>query len=385
MLTREQLTALANVEAPPVVSIFLPTHEKARETRQDPIRLKNALAAVSDRLLGAGHRRPEVEQLLRGASDLLEDELFWRHQRRGLALFAAPGLFQHHRVPIELEELQVVAARPYVKPLLPLLADDGRYHVLAASAGATRLYQGARFGLEELDLDLPGGVGEVSAETDYQNMRHAAPQARPRQGAPVGMPATHNFGESPEEQRKAQLVEHLRRVHDALEEHLGGTRAPLVLVAAPEVRGHLRALATGISFHDEDLQVDPSSLDDAELHRRTYELVQPVFARSRREALDRFAALAGSGDARAATDPATVVSAARSGRVDSLLAAAGARLWGRHDAERDRTRIEGGSSPDNEELLDLACLHTLLNGGHVHVLPAGEMPLGGPLAAILRF
>jgi hypothetical protein len=385
MMTKEQLTALASVETPPAISIYLPTHEKARETRQDPIRLKNALAAVSQRLADAGHRRPIVEDLLQGARALLDDELFWRHQRRGLAVFAAPGLFQHHRLPIEVDELQVVASRPHVKPLLPLLADDGRYFVLAASAGGTRLYQGSRFSLEELDLPLPGGVAEVSAATDYEHTRHAAPPARPRQGSPVGMPTTQGFGDTPEEQRKTQLVQHLRRVHGALEEHLGGTQAPIVLVAAPEVRGHLRALATDIAFHEEDLPLDPGSLDDGELHGRTYALLQPTFARSRQEALDRFAALSGSGDAKASTDPATLASAARFGRVDTLLVAAGEELWGVHDPTSDRVRIERGPSPTNEDLLDYACLHTLLNGGHAYLLPVAEMPHEATVAAILRF
>jgi hypothetical protein len=385
MLTKEQLTALAAVEAPPAVSIYLPTHEKARETRQGPIRLKNALDAVAQELVNAGHRRPDVEGLLADARQLLDDDLFWRHQNRGLAVFAAPGLFQHHRLPIEVPETREIGRRPHVKPLLPLLADDGRFFVLASSAGDTRLYAGSRFGLGEVEADLPRSVAEVAAETDYQNMRHAAPPARPRSAGPVGMPATHNFGEDPEEQRKAQLVEHLRRVHSALERHLGGARAPIVLVAHPEVQGHLRALAAGIVFEEQGVQTDPGSLDATELHERAYEVVRPRFAKLRADARERLEALLGDGDARGGVDPAAIVSAARFGRVDTLFLAEGAALWGTHDEAGDRVRVEREPSPANEDLLDYAAVQTLLQGGHVHVLPPEEIPRGLPMAAIFRF
>lgn len=384
MITKEQLTTLASMESAPVVSIYLPTHEKGREIRQDPIRLKNALAAVTQQLVDAGHRRPEVDELLKDAHALVQDENFWRHQSRGLAVFIAPGLFQHHKLPIEVAEAQVVGPRPHVRPLLPLLADDGRYYCLTASADDTRLYAGSRFGLSEVDADLPGGVEEVSAETDYENTRHASPPARPRQGAQVGMPS-QNFGDAPEEQRKAQLLEHLRRVHRALESHLGGTRAPIVLVAAPEVEGHLKALATDIRFLDETVQTDPGSLDEEELHQRTYALVQPRFAQTRADALDRFRALAGDDEARGATDLKAIVSAARFGRVDTLFVAEDAHAWGRHDAGDDQVRLDRESTPDNEDLLDYAAVQTLLQGGQVHVLPPGEMPRQQPMTAIFRF
>jgi hypothetical protein len=385
MLTKEQLTALASVESPPVVSIYLPTHEKGRETRQDPIRFKNALDAAVQELIEAGHRRPEAEALLEGARALLDDELFWRHQGKGLAVFAASGLFQHHRLPIEVPELELVGPRPHVRPQLPLLADDGQFYVLAASAGDTRLYTGSRFGLTEVEAELPRSVAEISAETDYQNMRHAAPPARPRSAGPVGMPATHNFGEDPEEQRKAQLIEHLRRLHNALEGTLGGSRQPIVLVAAPEVRGHLQALAKNITFFGEGIQFDPGALGEEELHARAYELVRPSFAQRRADAIDRFQALAGSNDPRGATDLKTIVEAAGQGRVDTLLVAEGRHVWGSPGATAGEVRLDPEPTPENEDLVDHAAVQTLLQGGQVHVLRPEDMPRDAPMVAIFRF
>ncbi len=385
MISREQLAALAAVEAAPVVSIYLPTHEKGREVRQDPVRFKNAVDRVTEQLVEAGHRRPDAEALLTDARRLLEDQLFWRHQGKGLAVFVAPGLFQHHRLPDEVPEMQRIGPRPHLKPLLPLLADDGRFYVLTAQADDTRLYLGSRHRLAEVEADIPCSVAEVTAETDYENTRHAAPPARPRSAGPVGMPGTHNFGEDPEEQRKAQFVEHLRRLHNALERHLGGDRTPIVLVGQPEIQGHLRALAKNIKFHEEGVQTDPDALDEAELHARAYEVVRPLFARVREEALDRFRALAGSNDPRGSRELRAIVSAARFGRVDTLLVAEGAEIWGRHDPGSDGIEIERESTPQNEDLLDYAAVQTLLQGGTVQVLPRDEMPDRNLACAIFRY
>lgn len=385
MLTKGQLAALASSTTPPAVSIYVPVRRDTRDIREGAVRLKNALAAASDQLLAQGHRRPDVVKLLEPAQAVVEDGSFWREERDNLALFLAPGLFQLHKLPSEPPELVVVAPRPHVKPLLPMLADDGRFYVLAASAGDARLYVGSRAGLVEIEADMPRSVAEISAETDYQNMRHAAPAARPRTAAPVGMPATHNFGEDPEEQRKAQLIEYLRRLHNALEDRLAGDRAPTVLVAPPEVHGHLRALAKDVAFHGEGLQIDPAALDLAELHRETYELVRPLFARRRAEDLERFRALAGSGDPRAATSLPDVLAAAPFGRVEALLVAEDVPVWGVPDAAEGEARIEPEPTAENQDLTDYAAVQALLQGGRVHVLPRAEMPAEGALAAILRY
>jgi len=388
MILKEQLAALAGVEAPPVVSIYLPTHEKARETRQDPIRMRNALAAVTERLVGAGHRRPEVEELLKPAQALVDDDLFWRHQAQGLAVFVAPGgLFQAHKLPIEVPEKQEVGPRPHLKPLLPLLADDGRFYVLCVRAGDCQLHQGSRFGIAEIEAEgLPSaGVAEITAETDYEQTIHAAPQARPRAGSPVGMPGATNFGEAPEEQRKAQLIEYLRRIDDAVKRRIGADQAPVVLVGQPEVQGHLRALSKEVRLLEEGVAKDPSALKREELHALAYEVAKPVFARGRELALDKFRARVGSNDPRAGTDLHAVVTGARFGRVDALFVAEGQSVWGHHDGMSDKVRIDQEPTAENEDLIDYAAVHSLLGGAPVWVLPRDQMPAEAPACATFRF
>ncbi|HET6467660.1 MAG TPA: hypothetical protein VFG43_04705 [Geminicoccaceae bacterium] len=386
MLHVEDLRALAEIEAAHAVSAYLPTHTAGRETRQDPIRLKNLLDRAARELQEAGYRRPDVEELLAPGRALLDEEEFWRHQQQGLAVFAAPGFFRHERLPIEVAEEVVVGRRLHLKPLLPLLADGKRFTVLALTAGGARLLQGSRFACSEIEADLPHGVGEITAETEYDNERHAAPPARPRSAGAVGMPASHNFGEDPEEQRKTQLLQYLRRVVSIVEEHNKADRAPLVLVAQPEIQGHVRALAKSLSFVEGGVDLNPDALDEEELHRHAWETVQPMLSGHREREKERFMSLFGAGDPKALTVPEEIVRAAREGRVETLFLAEGEQLWGRFDEEQGRVEAHGSRGRDDEDLLDRAAIQTLLQGGRVEILPKDELPRSGLLmAAILRY
>ena len=383
MISKQELTALAAAKTPPVASIYLPTHERGREIRQDPIRLKNALASVAARL-GESLATRELDALLAPAQKLIDDVMFWRYQAKGLALFLSPGLFQSHKLPIAVEDIQVIGPRPHIKPLLPMLAGDGVYFCIAASAGETRLYEGSRFALTELDAGLPQSVDAVAAGTTYENLQHASPPARPRAVGNIGLPS-HTFGQSPEELRKMQLVNHLRRLGSELADALGDGRTPVVLVAAPEVKGHLRAQATDIEFVEDGVSLDPGSLTEEELHEKTYAIVRPLFEASRAEALERFRARSGAGSPLASNDLATIVGAARFGRVGTLLVAEGSSAWGRYDADSDRVELAYADLPDSEDLTDFAAVQTLLTGGSVHLLTKAEMPADGPLLALLRY
>ena len=62
------------------VSIYMPIHPVGREQQQDPIRLKNLLAQAEATLLADGLRRPEVQELMRPAQELLWNREFWQQQ-----------------------------------------------------------------------------------------------------------------------------------------------------------------------------------------------------------------------------------------------------------------------------------------------------------------
>lgn len=385
MFTRSDLTALMDAAPGLGVSIFLPTHVRGAEIRQDPIRLKNLAAEARDKLLAAGLSRAEADGMLAPAAALVEDYTFWQHQSHGLAVFLDGASARHHKVPFPLPEQAVVGPGFHVKPLLPVLAADGAFLVLALAADRVRLFEASRFALaEDEDADLPEGVGEVAGESDYESPAQASPAGRPHTaGAAVSQAQV--YGDSPEEWRKGRLVELVRRVATALQDRLASDPVPVVLVADAEIGGHFQKLAALGPLLAGVIETNPAAMDEGALHEAAYALVGPRFDADRRAAFERFQALLGAGDARAATGMDEVVRAAHQGRIDALLLAEGETVWGRYDEAADEVAAGPEFAGTGEDLLDAAAARALRHGGSVHVLPRGEMPDDAPAAAILRY
>ncbi len=111
----------------PGVSIFLPTDRRGREVRQGPIRLGNLIRAARELLLSGGMPAAEADGLLAPASGLLDDHDFWQYQDHGLAVFLDATGVGAFRVPLSFTEQVVAGPGFHIRPVLPLLAADGRF------------------------------------------------------------------------------------------------------------------------------------------------------------------------------------------------------------------------------------------------------------------
>lgn len=384
MFLRTDLDELLACDARPAVSIYLPTHRAGREIRQDWIRLRNLLGAAAKRL-GTERRQPHVDALLEPARRLVEDEEFWRHQDQGLAVFIAPGFSRVHKLPLDVPEEVAVGEHFCIRPLLPIVDPSGWYWVLTITAGRTRLYRGSRWEIDEIGgIDLPQGVEEIYNETVYQEQHYARPDARPQRGAGAGLSYAQSFGAAPEELRKAQLLQLLRRIAGAVEPAVKRQQAPVILAAQPEIQGNFRDLAAWKDLLPEGIQENPDAMSEDELRRKAWGLFEKRCERSRAEALGRLHHLHGNGD-KAATAPADIVKAARDGRIERLFLSPGARLWGRFLEAEDRVVTHREPADGDDDLLDYAAQLTLRQGGDVTLVEAANLPQTAPAAAILRY
>lgn len=378
MFSRSDLDELVAAEAQPAASIYLPTHVAGREIRQDPIRLKNLLSLAAERL-AASRRKPEIDALLAPAEGLVADDNFWRHQEPGLAVFLAPGFSRIHKLPLPVREESVLGEHFHIRPLLPLLEDAGSFWLLTITAKHTRAYRGSRWGFAEVtDIDLPQGVGPIRGMTDYQETQYANPVAR--RGT---LAHAQSFGEAPEELRKTELIEFLHRVAATFGPHLKRNSTPLILAAQPEIQGNFREIAGWKEIQPEGIVENPDALDEDELHRLAYALVESKAAEARTAALDRLNALLSAG--KASTKPEEIVKAARYARIDALFLSGDEHLWGRFDETEDRVIAHGSNGEGDVDLLDYAALMTLRHGGSVMLVDRAMLPPPGMAAAILRY
>jgi hypothetical protein len=385
LFTRSDVSTLIS-NAPPVgASIFLPTHIRGAEVRQDPIRLKNLIGRAEDELLSVGMTQAQADAFVAPATALLDDYAFWQHQSQGLAVFLDGSSMRYYRVPIALEERIMVGRGFHVKPLLPLLEANGTFQVLTITQERVRLLDASRFAMVDAeDADLPSDLHEFSRTSDYENPVQASPAARPHTGS-ANISHAQVYGDSPPEWKKTRLVESLRRLGSAVERELAARQAPLVLIANAEISGHFQKHASLDPLLLGVIEADPEAMDDEQLHAAAYAAVRPHFDADRRDALERFKILHGNGDDRAITSLDEIVRAAHQGRLDTLLMVRDSAAWGIYDASTNEVSTGDNLATAGEDLLDAAAAQTIEHGGGVHLLDREDLPDRGNAAAILRY
>ena len=120
LLPRKDIEPLLRTAGGPCVSIFLPTFRAGGEKQQNPIRLKNVVRGIAERLEEDwGMRSPDADKLLDPVKQLVDDNSFWLHQSDGLALFLSSDTFKSFRLPVQLNELAVVEKRFHLKRSFP--------------------------------------------------------------------------------------------------------------------------------------------------------------------------------------------------------------------------------------------------------------------------
>jgi hypothetical protein len=376
VVRRTDLQRLALGRHGPCVSVFLPTHRAGREVEQAPIRLKNLLWQATDALKSDGVRAPEIDRLQAPLRRLLDDRLFWQYQSDGLALFSRPGWWRSFRVPLDLPELAVVGDRFHVTPLLPLLAGDGHFFVLALSQNQIRLLEGTRDRVEEVDLPgVPLGVRDAlqGEEVQQQLQLYVADRGGPGAGG-----IYHGHGH-PGEVQEERILRYFRKVDRGLREVLAGEGAPMVLAAVEHLSPIYRKANTYPQLVDEVLPGSPEGLSLHELHARAWPIVKPLFLRAQGEAVARYNRLAGTG--LTSQDPQDIVRAAEDGRIETLFVS--------HDPAGPSGAAGAVPVSDGDgelrDVLELATVTALSKGGTVYVFPAGEVPGGGNAAAVFRY
>lgn len=395
LLPRKDIEPLLRTSGGPCVSIFLPTFRAGGERVQNPIRLKNVLRGLTERLeKDWGMRSPEADEFLAPVTRLLDDNSFWLHQSDGLALFRSPDLFKTFQLPVKMNELAVVERRFHLKPLLPLLSGDGdgHFYILALSQKSIRLMSGSRFGIQEIDLKKHGVPTNFEAElgdlerlpTQFQPGGSSKSPHRFSMGKGAPVFAAHGTAE---DDFDADLRNFFERFDDALGRLDIERKAPVVLAGVEYLLPIYRDAATTLQHICEEAltgNVDLVKPDD--LHAKAWEIVEPVFLAERRKAAERFGELIGTG--RSSSDLNEILPAAHEGRVESLFVARGVRVWGkyRNDARNVEFQLaQEGQRNGNEDLLDLAAVQTYLHSGKVFVVDQQDVPDGRAVAAVFRY
>jgi hypothetical protein len=385
LFTKEHLKILLDKSEGCKVSIFMSTFRMGKAIRQNRIRLKNLLREAEAQLLTDNMRSPEVQAILAAPNKLLTDDYFWRHQSDGLALFCSKDDFYVYRVPLNFEELIVVADRFHIKPLLVLFQNDGRFYVLALSQKQIRLLLGTRYSVDEVDLaGVPSSLTEALQFDDPERQLQFQTGTRTPRGRGDRPAIFHGHGVGTNN-AKTNLLRYFHKVDKGLGEILQVESAPLILAGVEYLLPIYQEANSYPYLISEYLAGNPDTIQAAELHTQGWQLVRPYFAAKQKEDLERLHQFIGTGSELVSTDLNAVVPAAVEGRVEKLFVPLGNQVWGDYNPDDRTIEVRKKPTPQTLDLLDFTAAHTVLNGGEVYVLPKEQMPGETLIAGMFRY
>ena len=151
--SREDLRDLADAGDGWRLSLFMPLVRTGRDVHKAPILLKDLRARAARELEDRSVPPEDREAMLAAVDRILQEAETTVIQGEGLAVFASGRQAFSYLLPVR-PDAQVSVDRHYrLEPIVPLLFEDGHFHLLALSVNEVKLFAGDRTGLAEVPLE----------------------------------------------------------------------------------------------------------------------------------------------------------------------------------------------------------------------------------------
>ncbi|AFZ12134.1 hypothetical protein Cri9333_1233 [Crinalium epipsammum PCC 9333] len=385
-VSQDELKNLIEVTQAPCISIYIPTQKAGPEVRQNPIRFKNLMREAEEHLHKMGLDQDAIASLLTQAQELDTAE-FWENQDNSLAIFISPEIFRHYSLPQEFEELVVVTDSFHLKPLLQLVNNDGLFYLLTLSQNEAKFFEGTRYSIKQIGVEnLPSNLDEALEydETAKDNQQEIA-TPKGGTGNSAQQPGSFHGQGAEGDNAKSDILQFFHTINNALAEILKNKKAPLVLAGVEYLFPLYQEANTYQHLVEEGITGNPENLQPEELHEQALKLVEPLFEQEQQKAIEHYHELAGSDNGKASHDLKEIISSAYFQRVDSLFVAVGEQKWGHFKPDTNTVDLHDEPQADDQDLLDFAAIHTILNGGKVYAVEPDKVPDNVPIAAIFRY
>ncbi|MFW6019323.1 MAG: hypothetical protein ACOCPM_01975 [Bacteroidales bacterium] len=381
IISKVKVRELAKVQAPNCVSIFLPTMRAGIEIeKKQQIRLKNILKALKQDFKNDNWREQDITNYLQPLADLMEDGNFWRNQLDGLALFLNSNGLEYFSLPIRFRESYYVHDHFYLKPVLPLFNNDGRFFILALNLKQVKLYEASRFSINEIKIDdlVPDNIQDVVGY-DYEQKTL---QSRPDKGGRMKY-ATHGHGSGKDDKDK-EIMAFMQAVNRGLMEVLKDEEIPLLLFMEGQHKGEFEKVFDYNHVYSDYVNRNPENLDIQTIHQLAYEKIEPYFMKSLREYAEQIKEK--SATDYVSKDYSDILPAAFEGRVEALFLADGKEQYGSYDGQAHEVKLDNEKTDDNAALMNMAAVQTFLHNGAVFLLDPENMPLSNSgINALYRY
>ncbi|MFO7847397.1 MAG: hypothetical protein R6V27_12600 [Balneolaceae bacterium] len=375
MVSEKTVDEIMEKNGNPLISVTMPTHRKGEEIKQDPIRFKNLLNSVSDKLINMGLKQTEIDEFLNPARELLEKPMFWSHQDHGLVVYLAKDHFDYYQLPYEVEEKAYVNTHFLITPILPMVSMDGTFNVLAISRKNSRLLRCTRNETEDI---TPQNVStnvddylEVTQEKELQF--HTGADGN------QAMFFGHGGGE---EDQKAVLEAYFRELEKGITGTLKRDENPLILVGLEDNLAFYKSINSYGRTVEDTLDANPDEWKDSDLREHGWKVIQNYFLKDMYQSLDNFGERTGK---KVSNNLSEVIESTVMGKSKTIFITKGENRWGRYDDETHEVHLTDKPSNGDVDLLNWLAVKGRETGSKVYILPREEMPMKSTVAAEYRF
>lgn len=387
LLEIDELRTLAEQSDYPSISLYMPTQQKGTEVRQNSIRFKNLLRQAEALLKNDDRLQDlDVSAFLEPLAELDRDD-FWQHQSAGLAIFLKENLLRYYQLPLDFEELVIVSEHFHLKPMLPLLTNDGEFYLLALSQQEIRLFQGSRYDIHEIELEgIPKNLDEALKydETSKAGQFRISTSRGGTRNSFQKAGTFHGQGSPDQDKPQTDILQFFHILDGELQQYFDGKQIPLVLAGVEYLLPLYQEANSYAHLMDTIIPIENVGVfDPNDVHAEAWSVVEPFYSQSQEAAIEQYYELAGTG--KTSTDLKETIAAAYYGRVDQLFVAVGIHKWGNFDPQANQLQIHSDIEPGDEDLLSAAAVKTALNGGTVYAVEPEKVPEQAPLAAVFRY
>lgn len=301
-----RLRELAGKIDKPLVSIYLPTHETSRETKQDAVRYKNLLTQAENKVkeMGADVDRAKF---FAEADKLKEDTGFWNQTTGGLAVLIDKDETQIMRLHGKVEEKVVVGDRFHILPLLNYYESPNDYYLLDISRDRFVLYSYIDGYIHEMETpDIYNKFTDLFDDKDLET------RTNPTRGREIG---GHGHQSKPEVDEK-NTEKYFRYVADELGKFIKADPLPIILFGTTENAAKFANIATHLDIYDA-IDKPLHSLNQLELYEELKKKLLPKYIK---KIDDRINGLNTEiGQDRGSGNATEILWEAGSGRIDNLF------------------------------------------------------------------
>lgn len=366
-------------EEGPFISLYQPTFRHRPESTQDIIRFKNLIQRIQNSLIKK-YPKEEVDLLIKPFNQIAENRLFWNNTKDGLAVLANKNKAVVYKLNRPVKEFAIVADSFYIKPLIRAFQSADRYHILGLSMKNFILYEGNRYGFEEIQLDseMPRTIEEVLG--DEYSESHLDQRSY---GGSGGTQMFHGHGGKKDEIDK-DTDRYFRYVDKLVLDNFSNVeKIPLILVALDEHHGSFRNITNNQHLIEKGIKKDYETLSIEDIKDEAWKIIEPFYLEKTKKLVDRYEVERSR--FRGSDDLAEVARAALENKIDSLMIESDKIEPGKISKKTGELIRGDLESPEMHDILGDLAEMVFKRNGKIVVLPKERMPSTTGVAAIYRY